>query len=439
MGGAVIGYARDNSSIYYNPGSLAFVDSNSITITANMYQIEQIKIGAPDVLQPAISSTKIGSIPLMVSGMLGQGKSRLKIGYGVISPINFDFKTSSRIEGIFPVVSDIESPGEESFTGQANVSSRLSEVQGILAIGYKLNKKWGIGLSNFAIGRSQDYSKSAYARFNLNDANQTLSSYSLVRNVDYFHLRYVAKIGISFRIKRFAAGFTIQTPSINVAGSGTISAEMVGNQALFSGKRSNYTGYDLKQNLMPHFKTPLALAIGCNWTRKRTTLGFTAEYHFRQKIYTILSAQSSGFEIPGGLYQILGAEDLLRLRTGSKSVANFGIALDYYIKRNLNFVASFRTNRTYYDHGLDNLKSLKTEMSTWDLYHFRAGFTLKQGHSQLTFGFLYGFGMDNSRPEKGEFSLNTESEILSPTLNVSKARYQSLGFLLGYSFLLFDI
>jgi hypothetical protein len=82
---------------------------------------------------------------------------------------------------------------------------------------------------------------------------------------------------------------------------------------------------------------------------------------------------------------------------------------------------------------------LKTEISTWDIYQLRAGMTIKQGHSQLTFGFLYGFGIDNSRPEKGEFSLNTESEILSPTLNVSKARYQSFGFLLGYSFLLFDI
>ena len=224
-----------------------------------------------------------------------------------------------------------------------------------------------------------------------------------------------------------------------MAGSGSISAEMVGNQALFSGKRSNYTGYDLKQDLKPNYKTPLALALGCNWTRKRTTLGFTSEYHFKQKIYSILSAPSSGFEIPGGLYQILGAEDLLRLKTGSKSVANFGIALDYYLKRNLNFVASFRTNRTYYDHGLDNLKSLKTEISTWDIYHLRAGMTIKQGHSQLTFGFLYGFGIDNSRPETGEFSLSSESSILSPALDFSRARYKSFGFLLGYSFLLFDI
>jgi hypothetical protein len=168
-------------------------------------------------------------------------------------------------------------------------------------------------------------------------------------------------------------------------------------------------------------------------------LGFTAEYHFKQKIYSILSAPSSGFEIPGGLYQILGAEDLLRLRTGSKSVANFGIALDYYIKRNLNFVASFRTNHSFYDNGLDNLKSIKTEISSWDLYHIRAGMTIKQGHSQLTFGFLYGFGIDNNRPEKGEFSLSSESSILSPSTNYSRASYQSLGFLLGYSFLLFDI
>ena len=371
--------------------------------------------------------------------MLGKRNDKLKIGYGVISPANFDYKTSSRTDGIYPVVNDAESSGNEMFTGQTNVFSRLSEVQGILAFGYRFHQNWGIGLSNFAIGRSQDYSKSAYARFNLNDANKTLSSYSLDRNVDYFHLRYVAKVGISYREKRFAAGFTIQAPSIGVAGDGTISAEMVGNQALFSGGRSNYTGYDLKENLKPKYKTPLAFALGCNWTRKRTTLGITLEYHARQKMYSVLSAQSAGFELPGGLYQILGGEDLLRLQTGSRSVANFGIALDYFIKRNLNFVASFRTNRSFYDHGLDELKSIKTEISTWDLYHGRAGVTIKQGHSQLTFGFLYAAGIDNSRPQKGEFSLSTESEILSPKLNYTKASYQSIGFLLGYSFLLFDI
>jgi len=65
--------------------------------------------------------------------------------------------------------------------------------------------------------------------------------------------------------------------------------------------------------------------------------------------------------------------------------------------------------------------------------------TIKQGHSQLTFGFLYGFGVDNNRQEKGEFSLSKEEEILSPILQTSKASYKSVGFLLGYLFMLFDI
>ena len=65
--------------------------------------------------------------------------------------------------------------------------------------------------------------------------------------------------------------------------------------------------------------------------------------------------------------------------------------------------------------------------------------TIKQGHSHLTFGFLYGFGVDYNRREKGEFSLSKEDEILTPVLKTSKASYQSIGFLLGYSFMLFDI
>jgi len=42
--------------------------------------------------------------------------------------------------------------------------------------------------------------------------------------------------------------------------------------------------------------------------------------------------------------------------------------------------------------------------------------TIKQGHSHLTFGFLYGFGVDNNRQEKGEFSLSKGDEILTPVL-----------------------
>jgi hypothetical protein len=67
------------------------------------------------------------------------------------------------------------------------------------------------------------------------------------------------------------------------------------------------------------------------------------------------------------------------------------------------------------------------------------GLTVKQGHSQLSLGLLYGFGNDPSRSVQREFNVTDENQLLNPAPSVTKAGYYSVGLLLGYSFLLFDI
>src|SRR5687767_15177530 len=44
MGGAVVGRVKDNSAIFYNPACLAFIDTSSITINADLYQLEKTRI-----------------------------------------------------------------------------------------------------------------------------------------------------------------------------------------------------------------------------------------------------------------------------------------------------------------------------------------------------------------------------------------------------------
>ena len=40
MGGAVVGGVRDNSAVYYNPGALAQMDSLTVSVSANAYQLD---------------------------------------------------------------------------------------------------------------------------------------------------------------------------------------------------------------------------------------------------------------------------------------------------------------------------------------------------------------------------------------------------------------
>ena len=41
LGGAVIAGVRDNSALYYNPGTLGFIEGNSISVTATLYKLQR--------------------------------------------------------------------------------------------------------------------------------------------------------------------------------------------------------------------------------------------------------------------------------------------------------------------------------------------------------------------------------------------------------------
>jgi hypothetical protein len=439
MGGATVGYARDNSSIFYNPGSLSFVDSNSITLTANMYQIEHFGMQNPTGAGENLIHSSVGSVPLLVGGMLGQGNNRFKIGYGVISPTNFSFNSTTRTEGLFDVVNDIESPGKESFIGQSTKSSQLNEVVGILGLGYKLNPHWGVGIANMAIGRSQNFNENSFARFYLNDRKSTLSTFSNGRELQFFHLRYGIKLGVCYRNKGFSAGFSFMPPTIGIAGNGSVASDVLGTNVLFENVRQDVLANNRQQKLAIHYRSPFMVSAGLNWSRGRSTFGLAAQFHGRKREYLVFDPQVSDFALPTKMYEQLGGRQFLQLKDGARSVFNFSLAYEYSLFRNVNLIASFATNQTSYDTGLDSWKGLKTQITTWNLYHARMGVTVKQGHSQLSLGILYGFGYDPTRSVRGEFNTTDESRFLSPVPSKTKSSYYAVGLLLGYSFLLFDI
>jgi len=439
MGGAVIGSARENASIFYNPGSLGFVDSNSITLSANMYQVERIRIADAEGKQDQISTSLIGVVPLMVSGMLGQSRKRIKIGYGVITPVNFNMKANSKLVGQFPVVNDAESPGNEIYIGETQTSSQLAEIQGIIGVGYKMSTHWAFGISGFAIGRNQDFRKRISNRYFVNNGQNSLSSFAQERNASYFHLRMAFKLGLGYRSKRFAAGFTILPPSLGIASSGSIQSEIFGTHILYNGIRQDFLFNEQQDKLRVKYKSPLSLTAGINWTVRRTTYGLSAEYYAPQAIYTVMEIGQDRSNKLGLFPKIEKNQVFLSQKTGRKQVLNLAFAYEYVITRHVILVASIRSNMSYYHNGLDHFEGIKTEISTWNLYHIRSGLILKQGHSQLTVGFLYGFGSDQNRPQTDEFPRLDEARFLESNTGFSKASYGSLGFLLGYSFLLFDL
>ncbi len=69
MGGAVVGGVKDNTAIFYNPGSLGFLDTGSVSVNANLYRFENISIENAQGQQKGFKSAGFTSFPVLAAAI----------------------------------------------------------------------------------------------------------------------------------------------------------------------------------------------------------------------------------------------------------------------------------------------------------------------------------------------------------------------------------
>lgn len=435
LGGAVVGGIKNNTAIFYNPGALGFIDTASLSINANAYSSENIVVENALGQKQGFKSNYLGSIPLLVGGMFRSGKDqKLKIAYGIVAPIDFNFNATARLDNVENVANDEESPGSEEFIAQSSLNSKLKETVAAVGLGQRINDHWSIGISNFFSFRSLSYYRTQYARLFLNDEENTLVSASYVRTIEYFNVKYIAKIGLAYQKDNFSAGLTVTTPSINLFGNGKIAVDLIGNNLMSDGSRIDFLANDRQVKLKSKYKSPLSVSGGVNWSMKRSLIGVALQYYGKVDAYDVMQAKPSAFVRPASLYNELQSDQYLRVKASAKAVFNIALGYEYKLKDNLSLTGSFRTNNSYYDKSLKDEVGIKPEFTSWDIYHITGGFTLSKGQSQLSLGLLYAFGADNNREIDGNLDSPTEDNFLQGATTITKAKYSSVGLLFGYTF-----
>ena len=141
LSGAVLGGANDNTMVYYNPGGLGFLDNSTISVNANAYRIENIKISNALGNQSDFKSSNLGSIPLLAGGMINFKDPNWKFGYGFMAPVDFNFKGIARVDGNYDIIDEFESPGAEELVGESSVSNKINEVLVAFGIGRKIQRR----------------------------------------------------------------------------------------------------------------------------------------------------------------------------------------------------------------------------------------------------------------------------------------------------------
>lgn len=434
LGGAVVGGANDNTAIYYNPAGLAFSDTGSISISGNLYHIQSFRIQNALGNKVDFKSTDLGSVPLLVSGMFRTHNKDLRIGYAILQPVNFDFKAIARLDGFYPIFNDTESPGNEEFICQRSISSSVHEVMVAFGLAYKLSDHWAIGLSNLFTSRSQSYTNITIARAYLNDSSHTLVTADQLQNFHYFHLRYSAKLGISWQGDKLSAGLALTTPGLRITGKGSVGADYTGTNIKLNGLRQDVLADDMQGKLKSTYKYPISISAGLNWKPGRSLLALSVQYFGSEAVYDMLRGAPAAFVRPAGVYPNLGADEFLRVKSAARKVLNGVIGYDHPLSRTVTLQCSFRNDMTYYDKDLDYAPGIKPDITTWNIYTLTAGAAIRYGRSFVTIGLVGSRGNDNHHAEQGNFSQPGQGGFLQGVTTITKASYSSFGLLLGYTY-----
>jgi hypothetical protein len=435
MGGAVVAEATDNSAVYYNPGGLGFIDETTISINANLYRIENVRIENALGQAADFRSSSFNSVPILVGGMFRIKNPQWRVGYGLLAPVDFSFKGNARIDGQFGIVNDAESPGSELLVGESEKSSTLTEVTAAIGVGRKLNDYWSVGLTNLFTLRSLSYQRQLLVHVILNDPSETLMNTTFLQYAKYFHTRYAAKLGINYRGARWSAGFTVTTPSVGLLGNGTLASDITA-QNLKLNQPERFSGFanDRQEKLKTQFSAPFSTSAGVQYRFNRSLLALSVEYFGSVDPYAIIRAEPAVFVRYGSLGNNLGSEEVLTILGGAKPVLNAALGYERSLTEFLTLNLSFRNNMSYLDSSLKDELGYKTSISSWDIYHATGGVTIDRSRSSMSIGLLLSSGSNSRHQENGSLSNPSEDNLLQGIVNITSANYTSIGFLLGYTF-----
>ena len=371
------------SATYYNPGAVALFPDPSFILSVLVYQLETISIEDGAGTGRQLDYSTIDPSPSFLAFDIKfdfLGEARLAFSLLTRQRMNFDFRT--RIIDSLEIIPS--SPGKEDFAGGISLERNFDEIWGGITYATKLSEIIGFGVTGYIAYRGQTSDGSTIIQV-LPDSGD-IASLTDIRNYNYNNIRGLLKFGFGFNLQPLTLGLTITTPSLNIAGTGSVGTHFFLNGVDTDGDGVNDNEFDsnFQEEISSTYKSSWAIGAGGGYKFGKFKVHVSAEWYDAVEFYSVLDtepyiSQESGDTLTNDLTQEL------------KSVTNFGIGLDFFSNENLTISGSFVTD---FSARIPDTES-KLVVSTWDFYHISGGVTFKIGKSDLTLGLEYASGTNN--------------------------------------------
>jgi hypothetical protein len=407
LGGSVIGSVSDISAVFYNPGRLAINPTTGLILAGNVFQATGVtrETGLGD-----LSSTKIDALPALFAGefTLGfMGKSRL--AYSLLTRQNFDIAVSARGS-----LEAFDVPGLDT-GAEIRFDQNLGESWGGLSWAWPLGDRFGIGVTWFGALRSQRSREQtlALAVTDADRAGVILQGLEF----DYTDFRFLWKLGFGADLGDWQVGISVTTPSVHIAGSGTITLDeiLVEQDLNDDGQYRTFIRAD-QQEVPSLYKSPFSFGAGASRQFGETTLHGSIEWFDGVGEWTVLQAEPVDPQVGEGTVTPSVTDDL-------DSVLNWALGLQHEFPGAFGGYIGFRTDRS----AAPEASLSNSTLSFWDIYHLSGGATFTVGRSSFTMGMIYAFGDDTALP------IRLSPELLaSAPQREDNVTFRRITFIIGF-------
>jgi hypothetical protein len=447
MGGTGVVGVTDNSTIYYNPGAVGFVDSARLTASSFLYGMEFIKLknGAGTGLD--LKAIRVTILPQLIAGSIPVKKApRFKFIIGTFMRSRTIVRLNRENEGYYDVIPG--SPGLEYYQARVEFNNNFVEQWTGVGLAYKINEALSVGFTSFGtfthfdIRAFQNHSADAVA-----DGKPYTASVNEYNFLRFDHLNQVFKIGIAARLQHFHLGASLTFPSIRVWGQGMLDKSIEiynlnlnpSDTTIRAQKTPSYIIADAQRHLKSYYQIPLSASLGIQLIYPRIKLALAVEYYMGYKNHTVLQGEDRAVIRPAALNGDT-VHDFLKVQVSARPVLNAGLGAEVKVTTHLNALFGVRTDFNNMANYLPNnfqLNIASAVAPTWHYIYFSTGFTYRLSSHNLTTGFDYGLGLPTDGRQIFNLTEPLQQTYLRGTVGKSmKTSVHRLSFVLTYIYFL---
>jgi hypothetical protein len=436
----------DNSAFFYNPADAPFIDSTSVSMSANVYGIEFIKLKNGAGPGQDMSSIRANISPQIIAGTITIKKApKLKLLYGSLLRSKESFRFARDNKTYYDVIPG--APGDEYYKGVVEEDYSSYEYWVGLAAGYKVHKNISVGLGLYGayMGIESHFKLDANTDALDNNLQPYTASFDIYQNKHFDHLAIIAKPSIAAKWGPVSIGIAATLPSLKVWGSGRISQSVESYNLNIHAKdtTANFYKYssllisDEQRNLNTTYKSPASIAFGVGVQKPTWNLSLALEYFFPIANYEMMRGVDQTYVRPTTAYSYVNIKDFMVVRSVSYAVLNVGIGAEVSTGKHINILGGLRTDfNNKIPLFANNPVGPPTLLnaSFWHYVHGSLGITYKRANSRFHFGVDYAYGFSNYY--KGIANLTEASQyslLQGPTSYTMITRTHSINLLIGFT------